>query len=359
MRAPSLLSLTIALVALACPASSTAQTAPARHRPQEEAIAASPAVGTTRLAMFRNGDVTLAGFLSVPAGTGPFMGVVLLPVSGPTDRDAKDGRSQAGPGSGRRPEQAWDRRVAFRQAGRRGIDRDARNGDRSRSGWRRRAAVAWLSRQPQIGTIGIVGHSEGAVLAPIVASNDSAVRFVVLLGGAAIRGEDLLIAQDKAMGEAAGQTPEALANSLAIKRKVFAEVEGASDMADAKARIQTAVASDVAAGTLAVEDFSNLIDDYASPWMRHFLTYDPAPALRTLKTPILALYGSKDLQVSPALNAAALSRANPAAEVRILPGLNHMFETAETGLPREYGRIEETVAPAALRTISDWIVQRR
>ena len=94
---------------------------------------------------------------------------------------------------------------------------------------------------------------------------------------------------------------------------------------------------------------------------RHFLALDPARALRTIRAPVLALLGGKDVQVTAAQNAPALRAAladNSMARVEVLPGLNHLFQTAQTGSPGEYGRIEETIAPAALARVVDWIVDR-
>ena len=100
-----------------------------------------------------------------------------------------------------------------------------------------------------------------------------------------------------------------------------------------------------------------------SSWMHWFLHYDPRPILRELRLPVLAVIGSKDLQVLPEPNLAAISEAlreggNPDYTVRELEGLNHLLQPAETGLATEYGRIEETIAPAALATIGDWIAER-
>jgi fermentation-respiration switch protein FrsA (DUF1100 family) len=98
-----------------------------------------------------------------------------------------------------------------------------------------------------------------------------------------------------------------------------------------------------------------------SPWMRYFLTYDPATALRKLTVPVLALSGSLDLQVPPAQNLppirAALA-ANTHAEIDEPPGLNHLFQTAKTGSPAEYGQIEETMSPVALDKIASWILKQ-
>lgn len=100
----------------------------------------------------------------------------------------------------------------------------------------------------------------------------------------------------------------------------------------------------------------------STPWMRHFLTYDPAPTLRRLRKPVLALYGALDLQVPPSQNAAMLSESlraagNPDYTVRELPHLNHLLQPATTGSPAEYARTEETMSPEALRVIGAWILQ--
>jgi fermentation-respiration switch protein FrsA (DUF1100 family) len=100
-----------------------------------------------------------------------------------------------------------------------------------------------------------------------------------------------------------------------------------------------------------------------TPWMRYFLAYDPLPALRALKVPVLALWGGKDTQVPPEGNlepvrAALEESESPDVTVRVLPGLNHLFQTADTGAPTEYVSIEETMAPVALETIGDWIRAR-
>jgi hypothetical protein len=99
-----------------------------------------------------------------------------------------------------------------------------------------------------------------------------------------------------------------------------------------------------------------------SPWFRYFISYDPTPALEKVKCPVLALNGSKDLQVLPNENLTVIKKAlekggNKNFEIKELPGLNHLFQTAETGSPAEYIKIEETISPTALQTISDWILK--
>ena len=104
------------------------------------------------------------------------------------------------------------------------------------------------------------------------------------------------------------------------------------------------------------------IKSVISPWFRFFLTHDPVPGLAALKCPVLAINGEKDLQVLPRLNLQAIEAAlkqgnNPEYSVREMPGLNHLFQTAETGLMNEYPLIEETFSPDVLKIMSDWIIK--
>ena len=97
----------------------------------------------------------------------------------------------------------------------------------------------------------------------------------------------------------------------------------------------------------------------AAPWVRYFVAYDPLPTLAKVRCPVLAINGSKDLQVAPKENLAGIRaglRGNPDVTVVELPGLNHLLQTAGTGQVSEYGVIEETVSPLALRTVGDWMV---
>jgi len=105
------------------------------------------------------------------------------------------------------------------------------------------------------------------------------------------------------------------------------------------------------------------VQSLISPWMRFFLTYDPAPALMKVKCPVLAINGEKDLQVPSKENLQAIEEALEAGgnrdyTVKELPGLNHLFQTAETGSPSEYAKINETISPVALELIGDWISEK-
>ncbi|HEX7773366.1 MAG TPA: hypothetical protein VF435_13150, partial [Pyrinomonadaceae bacterium] len=102
---------------------------------------------------------------------------------------------------------------------------------------------------------------------------------------------------------------------------------------------------------------------YKSPWYRYFITYDPQPVLKNVKVPVLALNGELDLQVAVKENldligAGLKAGGNDDVTIKAFPKLNHLFQTAQTGLPSEYGQIEETMSPEVLKTVSDWILRR-
>ena len=221
------------------------------------------------------------------------------------------------------------------------------------------ASVAYLRSLKSINPrkIGLIGHSEGGLIAPMVATKDKSLAFIVLMAGPGLKGEDILLMQQRLIGEAMGAPAAALDKELALNRRIFEIVQTTPDTAEAKAKVQAVLEAagippSQADATLAV---------LATPWLRFFLAYDPAPTLRQVKCPVLALNGSLDLQVPPKEDLAAIKAAlaaNPHATVEELPGLNHLFQTAKTGGPGEYGEIEETIAPAALAVIGDWIVQQ-
>ncbi len=188
-----------------------------------------------------------------------------------------------------------------------------------------------------------------------MAERDPGIDFLVLMAGPALRGDQIVMAQSRAILEANGVPLAAVASSQAFERRFLDTVMTARDQSSAEAAVHAmlehAGMPDAAAEAQAREA--------SSPWYRFFIAYDPAPALRRLRIPVLALIGSKDRQVPadqnlPALRAALA--ADPRAAVIELPGLNHLFQHATTGAPAEYGRIEETLSPAAMDRIARWIL---
>ncbi len=323
--------------------------------------------------------VTLAGTLTLPEGEGPHPAAVLISGSGPQDRDEAL--------AGHKPflvlaDHLTRRGIAVLRFDDRGVGAstgaftEATSEDFARDA---AAALRYLQARPEIdgGEIGLIGHSEGALVAPMAANATGSAAFLVLLAGPGVRGDTLLARQNALIFEAMGMSEEGAAAYEAQMLGALARLPSTSPDEPLPDTLRAALRADFRAAAEAMTPadravygptdstaFAQTLDvltaQLAQPWMRYFLAYDPAPALRRVDAPVLALFGEKDLQVPPEQNAEAVRAAlaaggNEDATVRTLPGLNHLFQTSETGAPGEYAQIEETMAPAALDAISAWI----
>src|SRR5262245_43808841 len=214
--------------------------------------------------------------------------------------------------------------------------------------------------------IGLIGHSEGGLIAPLVASQSDDVAFIVLLAGPGLPGEDILLAQAALILKASGAGPEALAKQRATQEMMFAVLKQEKDNATAEKKMRDEFDKQMAGlsedeKAQAKQTLEAQIKIVLSPWFRYFLTYDPRPTLAKVKCSVLALNGENDLQVPVTENlreieATLKAAGNKDVTVMRLPKLNHLFQTSETGLPGEYVKIEETFAPVALKTIGDWVL---
>ncbi len=229
------------------------------------------------------------------------------------------------------------------------------------------AAIQFLRSRDDIdqAKIGLCGHSEGGLIAPMVAAKDKDLAFIILLAGPGVNGEKILLSQGQLILKVAGASDEELESEQAIQRILF----------DLAKRTPTLSKEDfVEATKLAIQPHlgeedqskSQQIAETAaaqllSPWFQYFLTYEPAPTLQEVSCPVLALNGERDLQVDPKLNLPAIRAALERSKTKDfelveLEALNHLFQTCTTGGLDEYQEIEETFAPKALDLITDWIL---
>jgi uncharacterized protein len=300
---------------------------------------------------------TLAGTLTIPEGKGPFTAVLLITGSGPQDRDESL--------MGHKPFLVLSDwltrkgievlRVDDRGVGKStGVFETATTADFATDV---EAGVAFLKTRPEVNPrkIGLIGHSEGGMIAPMVAARNADVGFIVMMAGSGVPGDQILVEQRTLIAEAGGMTTDEAEKDAVEEREVLALVVKEKDSPDLQKDLKERLAEDVKEPELGAQ-----VKVLTSPWFRYFLAYDPGPALRKVKCPVLALNGSKDLQVSPKQNLPAIRAAleeggNKNFEVVELPGLNHLFQTAVTGAPSEYAKIEETMSPVAMEKISGWI----
>lgn len=232
------------------------------------------------------------------------------------------------------------------------------------------AGVAFLKTRREINPrqIGLIGHSEGGIIAPLAASRSADVAFVVMMAGTGVTGEEILYRQGELIAATLGADPVEIKAGEDANRKVFQIIKTQTDPAKAAEQVRAVLNPIAAEKSSASPETSKAAVDLqtkmvCSPWFRFFLTYDPRSALRKVRCPLLAINGEKDLQVDPRQNLPAIEGAlkeggNRDYTIKEFAGLNHLFQHCDSGAPGEYGKIEETFAPEALELIADWIGQR-
>ncbi len=331
-------------------------------------------------------DVKLSGTLTVPRTTDKskkFMAAILVSGSGPQDRDETL--------LGHKPfwvlaDYLTRRGVAVLRYDDRGVGKST--GDFSKSTTEHfaadaAAAIDYLKQQPQIDPqqIGIIGHSEGGIVAPLVAVKKPEVAWLVLMAGTGVNGEQILYSQGKLIVEADGGSPDMAMRQRIVQEVAFAamkslkpddKLEQVIDSATDKV-IEKAEALEAAAGNKiepvkpeVKELIRNLVkvnlQAMNNPWFRFFVEHEPGPVLEKVKCPVLAINGEKDVQVDPKLNlpkieASLKAGGNQNYKIVELPGLNHLFQSSDTGAMSKYESIEETISPRALETIGDWVLK--
>jgi pimeloyl-ACP methyl ester carboxylesterase len=310
--------------------------------------------------------VKLSGTLTAPqdaaSGPGPFPAVVLIAGSGPNTRDE--------PLMGHKfflVLADWLTRhgIAVLRYDKRGTG--ASGGDYAKATTMdfaadAEAAAAYLRGRPEIDPrrVGLIGHSEGGLIAPMVAVKDPKIAFIVLMAGPGVDGLDVLNEQGRLIARAMGLSDAMIAQSTEFRGRLFDIARSEKDQQVAAVKLKAAADAYAKANGVAPEAVELQAGLVNSDWFRFFYDYDPAVTLRQVRCPVLALIGSKDLQVAADQNLPPIRAAlahDPQADVEELPGLNHLFQTARTGSPGEYVQIEETIAPLALETIAGWIAK--
>lgn len=231
------------------------------------------------------------------------------------------------------------------------------------------AAVTFLS-QKGFKNIGLIGHSEGGIIAPMVASKNPTVKFIISMAGPGIPTDELLVLQSNAIAKAAGATEEELKSSEATNRKIYSLVKNYNGT-DLQAEVKKIFIADMQKlpkeqQPSAEEIAKNAEQESAKiaiPWFTYFMKINPDAYWSKLKIPVLALNGSKDLQVISKENLAGIKASlekakNKKIEMVEFPNLNHLFQEATTGSVAEYGQLEQTIAPAVLEKMSSWILSR-
>ena len=237
------------------------------------------------------------------------------------------------------------------------------------------ASLAYLETRKEVdkNKLGMIGHSEGGLIESIVASRNKNIAFIIMLAGPGLKGADVLAGQAHAILlsngvskttadayiplynsilNAALQTPD---TSDAIKKAMESYLQWKKDTPDS---IQKNLKLDQT--TQAHQMINLMVKEVSIPWFKTFMKTDPASYIQKLHCKVLALDGSRDLQVIPGPNLEAIRAAlkkskSPEYEIKELPGLNHLFQKCQTCSVQEYGQLEETFDPSALDAIGNWL----
>ncbi|MBI3273072.1 MAG: alpha/beta fold hydrolase [Planctomycetes bacterium] len=346
--------------------------------PKKAEVPVSPPPYEEREVTVTNGAVRLAGTLTVPPGPGgPHAGVYLITGSGAQNRDEelfgfKPFRVLA--------DHLTRHGVVVLRCDDRGVG--GSSGDFVHSTTAdfaedARAAVAFLKTCPEVDPrrIGLLGHSEGGVVAPMAAAASPDVAFIVLLSGTSVTGERVLFSQGEAIGRAAGYPPERTRENQELQKRIFACVRSGTGWEELRAEMRSKALAQLAALTPAQRATIPDAEAYAKkaadgqlanaqlPWFKFFLDYDPAEALARVKCPVLAIFGELDTQVlvgvnRPPLEAALAKAGNADVTVEVVAKANHLYQTAVTGGPQEYALLAKEFAPGFLDMVQSWIARR-
>lgn len=305
----------------------------------------------------KGASITLAGTLTLPKKDGIFPVVVLISGSGPQNRNEEL--------MGHKPflvmsDYLTRNGIAVLRFDDRGVGKSTGSFKTATSAdfaTDVEAAIEYLKTRTEINKkkIGLVGHSEGGVIAPMVAANSKDVAFIVLMAGTGVPGDEILLAQQTLIGRASGIDSATLAESEKINRKGFELIKSSTDVE----KLKTDLAALLRQNNVPENAVSSAVAQTTTPWMLYFIRHNPATVLQKVKCPVLALNGSNDLQV-PKENLMAIKKAltkggNKHVTTKELPGLNHLFQESKTGAPTEYATIEQTISPVALTELLTWL----
>ena len=315
--------------------------------------------------------ISLAGTLTLPKKEGVFPAVILISGSGPQNRNEEL--------LGHKPflvisDYLTKNGIAVLRYDDRGVGEstgDFKTATSADFATDVESALAYLKTRKEIdkNNMGLVGHSEGGIIAPMVAATSKDVAFIVLLAGTGIPGDQLLLLQQERIARANGVSEPDIKKAMETNATLFTMVTTADDVGQLKTdlthMITEAIKNEKSTETInrTAEDayVAMQVDQITSPWMLYFLKYDPASTLEKVTCPVLAVNGEKDLQVPSDENLTAIKNAltkggNKNVSIKEFENLNHLFQECETGSPNEYGTIEQTFSPLALAEITQWIL---
>lgn len=314
-------------------------------------------------------DIDLAGTLTIPEGEGPYKAVIMITGSGAQDRNEEL--------MGHKPflviaDYLTRKGIAVLRYDDRGVgesEGDYLSATSVDLATDVEAAFDFLKTHPSINPeyIGLAGHSEGGLIAPITASTNKEVAFIVSLAGPGVNGLDIIKRQGADISKSMGLKDKQIQKSSELNSAIYDEIVKEPDLVKASANAEQMLRTYLKKRLL----FDKLVDIQLKAtmaqltpeslvWLRSFFLSNPSEYWTKVTCPVLALNGTTDLQVAADVNLPAIEKAlkdggNENYRIELMPGLNHIFQHSETGNPNDYGKIEETISPEVLSIIADWI----
>ncbi len=321
----------------------------------------------------KEANIQLKGTLTLPEGEGPFPAAILISGSGPQNRNEEI--------LGHKPflvlaDHLTRNGIAVLRYDERGVgDSEGEFAGATSLDFAQdvESAFQYLKTKKKIQSskIGLIGHSEGGLIAPMISADNPDVAFVVMLAGPGVNGSEIIIIQAELISRADGVDEEQLQKNKEMTTKIFDFARNHSEDKDLKEKLYSLMEKEMAMENsmevpegMTKEEFIQMqVDQITDPWFMFFLFYEPSSSLERVKCPILALNGELDLQVPSKMNLEAIKESarkggNTKVETIEFPRLNHLFQHCETGAPSEYAEIEETFSPEVLEIISKWIINQ-
>jgi len=300
--------------------------------------------------------VKLAGTLTMPSEGKAFAAVVLITGSGPQDRNEEI--------LGHKPflliaDYFTRQGIAVLRYDDRGTAKSTGNFSASTTADfanDAEAAIAFLQTRKEIDPhkIGLLGHSEGGMIAPMIASRNKDVAFIVLMAGPGLKGSDLLLLQTAGVARSMGASDMQIALASGMNKKIYAwaQLEGTAGTDSITVfLIKSGQSKEVAEKNAKIA---------TSAWLKYFLALDPAPYLSKVTCPVLAINGTKDIQVPckedlEVIRTNLEKAGNKHFTIHEFEGLNHLFQHCIKCTVGEYGTLEETMDPEVLKYMGDWL----
>ena len=318
--------------------------------------------------VFKNdkAGINLAGTLTVPSTGTKHPAIILVTGSGPQNRDEElmghkpflviaDYLTREGFAVLR-----YDDRGVGKSEG---TQKDATSADFATD---TEAALTYLKTRTEINParIGIIGHSEGGMIAFMLAAKNKDIAFIISMAGPGFRIQDLMLKQAELVMKSNGMTESYWAIQEPVLRDRYAFITQDIPVSEIRNKLYNDVMETVPVNMHDNENVKSRVnaelDVMTSLWYISFMKYDPAGDLKNIKCPVFAINGEKDIQVHAELSLAAIERdiknsGNKNVKTKQYPGLNHLFQRCTTCRVDEYGVLEETISPEVLKDISDWL----